>query len=133
MLFVVYALKNGTSLATGLKHKYDESHFTLDLLVRSAFDYNRWKTSEIVLGVFGLFVITSMLFNGYSFYFVTLAFIIYAISYIIWKYRSTRHTFLSLFTRIPTLFEIKKAASTMACSCVGFSIILLPLIIHKEL
>lgn len=125
----MYALKNGTSLASNMKHRYDESHFSLDLLFRSAFDYNRWKTSEIVLGVFGLFVIISMLFNGYSFYFVTLAFIIYATSYIIWKYRSTKHTFLSLFTRIPTMFEIKKAISTMACSCVGFGIILLPLVI----
>ena len=73
MLFVIYALKNGTSIAGILRNRYDESHFSLDLLFRSPFDYNRWKTSEIVLGIFGLFIIIiSMLFNGYSFYFVTL-------------------------------------------------------------
>eukprot|EP01084_Bolivina_argentea_P302157 521501_1 len=53
----------------------------------------------------------------------------YALSYIIWKYKSTKHTFLSLFSSVPTIFEIKKAVSKLCCTCIGFGIILLPLIL----
>merc|ERR1719242_2726930 len=66
-----------------------------------------------------------MIFNGYSFYFVFFAFVIYALSYLIWKFKSTKQKIKTFSTS----FILKKTASKILCSCIGFGIILLPLIL----
>lgn len=100
-------------------------------LIKLLFEFNKLETTA---GVLGSIIIIVFLFRGYSFYFSFLAFLFYAISFIIWKFESTEHTFLELCfssyycNSYRNTHKLVRIACNKICfSCLGCLLLLFPL------